>query len=158
MSRHPMPFGATVLDGTRTAFRFFAPQQAQVALELAPPVTNGAPAARHAMARTPDGWHELTLEAPAGSRYGFVLPGGLQVPDPASRSNPDGVHGTSEVVDPDRYEWLDPEWTGRPWSEAVICEIHIGTFTEAGTFAAAAERLADLATTGFSVVELMPVA
>jgi 1,4-alpha-glucan branching enzyme len=68
--------------------------------------------------------------------YRFVLPDGLRVPDPASRHQPEDVHGPSEVVDPLAYAWADAAWTGRPWHEAVIYELHIGTFTPEGTFRA----------------------
>ena len=80
------------------------------------------------------------------------------MPDPASRSNPDDVHGASQVVDPLAYQWRDAAWRGRPWHEAVVYELHLGTFTPEGTFAAARERLAGLAELGISAVELMPVA
>jgi len=150
-----MPFGATVLDGGHTFFRLWAPQHEHVALALAPP---GGAEQQHAMTRSASGWHQLVRDTPVGSRYTFLLADGRRLADPASRSNPDGVHGTSEVIDPARYRWRHAAWPGRPWHEAVICEVHVGTFTEAGTFAAAAERLPDLAATGFSAVELMPVA
>ncbi len=110
------------------------------------------------MQRDGDGWHELTIaEAGPGTRYGFVV-GGQLVPDPASRSNPDDVHGLSEVIDPAAYEWHDDNWRGRAWHEAVIYELHVGTFTARGNFAAAAERLGDLRDLGVTAVELMPVA
>ena len=67
------------------------------------------------------GWFQLlTDEAKAGSRYQFVLPDGLKVPDPASRHQPSDVHGPSEVIDPEAYAWSDGGWTGRPWPEAVV--------------------------------------
>ena len=111
------------------------------------------------MSRSPGGWYETDVpQAVAGSLYRFRLDGGLAVPDPASRFNPLDVHGPSEVVDPLAYEWADADWTGRPWHEAVVYELHVGTFTPAGTFAAACERLAGLAEMGITAVELMPLA
>ena len=80
------------------------------------------------------------------------------MPDPASRFNPDGVHASSEVVDADAYEWRDGDWRGRPLSDAVIYELHVGTFTPQGTYAAAAERLDYLAELGVTAIELMPLA
>ena len=80
------------------------------------------------------------------------------MPDPASRSNPDGVHAPSAVVAPRDYDWQAAGWRGRPWEEAVLYELHVGAFTPAGTFAAAADRLAYLANLGVTAVELMPVA
>jgi len=149
---HEMPFGAAPLAGGGVLFRLWAPAAARAGLEL----DGTAPVAMTALA---DGWHELAVPAArAGTRYRFVLPDGQAVADPASRANPDGVHGASMVVDAASFAWHDSEWPGRRWHEAVICEVHIGTFTEAGTFAGAIERLPELAETGFTAIELMPVA
>jgi 1,4-alpha-glucan branching enzyme/maltooligosyltrehalose trehalohydrolase len=95
--------------------------------------------------------------AGASTRYRFRIDGGLLVPDPASRSNPDGVHGASMVVDPRDFAW-DDNWHGRPWHEAVLYELHVGTFTPEGTFRAAEARLAELARIGITAIELMPLA
>jgi maltooligosyltrehalose trehalohydrolase len=152
--RHRMPFGAEHrADGT-TRFRLWAPDAASVDLDLA-----GAQGqARLAMQRDADGWHELITAAVPGARYRFVVGEGLLVPDPASRFNPDDVHGASEVIDPQAYRWRHTAWRGRPWSEAIVYELHIGTFTPEGTFTAAAARLPQLAALGITAVELMPVA
>ena len=96
--------------------------------------------------------------AHAGSRYAFELADGLRVPDPASRSQPDGVHGPSALVDAAAFAWPDDGWQGRPWAEHVLYELHVGTFTFEGTYASAAARLDDLVTLGITAVELMPVA
>ena len=80
------------------------------------------------------------------------------MPDPASRFNPDDVHGPSEVVDPAAFVWEDGAWRGRPWRDAVIYELHVGTFTPAGTFAGVAGRLDYLSELGITAIELMPVA
>ncbi|MGJ7491738.1 malto-oligosyltrehalose trehalohydrolase [Variovorax sp. ZT4R33] len=150
---HTMPFGTRLLDSGGVLFRYWAPGLAHIALER-----EGA-AGSLPMQPGADGWHQLEVpEAAAGDRYRFRLPDGLQVPDPASRRNPDDVHGASEVVDPGRYEWQDGGWRGRPWHEAVIYELHIGTLTPEGSFAAAKERLAELAALGFTAIEIMPVA
>ncbi len=153
--RHDMPFGATLLDAGGVRFRLWAPGAAEMAVRMH---RLGGP---HdlTMQRGRDGWHELTVsDAAAGMRYQFLALGGLAVPDPASRANPDDVHAPSQVVDPHVYEWHDDPWTGRPWHEAVVYELHVGTFTEAGTFAAAMERLGELAALGITAIELMPVA
>jgi malto-oligosyltrehalose trehalohydrolase len=105
------------------------------------------------------GWHELTTkQASVGSRYQFVLPDGSRVPDPASRFQPSDVHGPSEVVDPKSHPWTDGDWHGRPWKEAVLYELHVGTFTEAGTFLAAIEKLDHLVGLGVTGIEIMPIA
>jgi maltooligosyltrehalose trehalohydrolase len=150
---HAMPFGAEPrADGT-TRFRLWAPGAKSVDLDL-----SGAQGqARLAMQRDAEGWHTLVTRAAAGARYRFVVGEGLLVPDPASRFNPDDVHGASEVVDPRGYAWRT-DWRGRPWHEAVVYELHVGTFTPEGTFAAAAARLPALAALGITAIELMPVA
>jgi malto-oligosyltrehalose trehalohydrolase len=111
------------------------------------------------MRKASTGWYALTVPtAGAGSRYQFRLPDGLLVPDPASRFNPDGVHGPSEVIDPAAFDWPDDDWLGRPWEDAVIYELHVGSFTPAGSFAGVIERLDYLAHLGVTAIELMPVA
>lgn len=106
-----------------------------------------------------NGWHELLQPSVGvGSRYRFEMPDGLRVPDPASRFQPDDVHGPSEVVDPNSYAWTQIDWRGRPWHEAVIYELHVGSFTAEGTFRAAMARLDDLAQLGITALEIMPVA
>ena len=152
---HPMPFGARLLDAGGVRFRLWAPSQPAITLEW----SQGTQWQAQAMNRGTDGWHALTLaDAGAGDRYRYVMPDGLRVPDPASRRNPDDVHGPSEVIDPHAYAWHDDLWTGRPWHEAVVYELHIGTFTPEGTFGAAQVRLAELAALGITAVELMPLA
>ena len=103
------------------------------------------------------GWFEAVEPASPGTPYGFILPDGEFVPDPATRAQASDVHGPSLIVDPAAHRW-SVESPARPWAEAVIHEIHVGTFTEAGTFAAAAERMPYLAELGITAVELMPVA
>jgi len=145
-----MPFGAAPRGDGQFAFRLWAPGEARVMLEVGEAL---AP-----MARTADGWHEAVLEASAGARYRYRLADDVVVPDPASRFNPDDVHGASQLVDPREYLWRESGWRGRPWEEAVVYELHVGTFTPQGTFAAARERLAELAALGITAIELMPVA
>jgi maltooligosyltrehalose trehalohydrolase len=138
------------LDETGARFRLWAPGQDAVTLRL-----NGRD---HAMAREEGGWYSTDVAgARAGAEYAFVMPDGLAVPDPAARAQAGDVHGPSLLVDPRAYRWRT-DWPGRPWAEAVIMEIHIGTFTPEGTFRAAAERLPHLAETGITAVEIMPVA
>ena len=116
------------------------------------------------MIRRDDGWHVRDITTPGsagpGTRYRFLLPDGLLVPDPASRFNPDGVHEPSEVIDPHAFAWPAGEngWRGRPWHEAVIYELHVGTFSSSGDFAGAEARLDYLAELGVTALEIMPVA
>lgn len=150
---HAMPFGAQILADGAVRFRVWAPDHAAIALAL-----DGA-AAPLPLAREEGGWHTLvTRTARAGSRYRFVLPDGLHVPDPASRHQPVDVHGPSEVIDPRAHPWRDGAWRGRPWHEAVLYELHVGTFTPGGTFRSAIERLDHLAALGITALQIMPVA
>lgn len=111
------------------------------------------------MSPTGDGWHVVDVKgAQPGSRYCFLLGNGLRVPDPASRFQPDDVHGLSEVVDTNTFSWSADDWRGRPWAESVLYEAHIGAFTQDGTFQAAIERLDHLRDLGVTVLQLMPVA
>ena len=152
---HAMPFGASVLDSGGVRFALWAPGVDQVVLEHGPDDA----VASHPMTRNEGGWHLLVAPgARAGDRYRYRLPGGLRVPDPASRFNPGDVHGKSQVIDPSAYSWRHGAWRGRPWEEAVIYELHVGAFTPDGTFAAAEHRLTELAELGITAVELMPVA
>ncbi len=90
--------------------------------------------------------------------YGFRLADGRVLPDPAARAQMNDVHGLSRLVDPDAYVWHHSDWRGRPWAEAVILELHVGTFTPEGTFRAVIDKLPHLVETGVTVIELMPVA
>jgi len=111
------------------------------------------------MRRSDDGWHALDIaDVGAGTLYRFILEDGAVVPDPASRYQPLDVHGPSEVVDPHAYRWNCTAWAGRPWAEMVIYELHMGTFTEAGTFRAAIEKLDHLKAIGITAIQVMPVA
>jgi malto-oligosyltrehalose trehalohydrolase len=153
--RHEMPFGAAVSEDGATRFRLWAPAASRVDLALA----TGAARAALPLAALDGGWFEAVVpDAPHGTRYAFRIGGERSVPDPASRCNPDDVHAPSMVVDPLAFDWHDDGWRGRPWHEAVLYELHVGTFTRDGTFGAAIERLDHLADLGITAIELMPVA
>lgn len=128
-------------------FSVFAPGARQVSVELGD--------RRTALVLRGDGFHRVTAPAEAGERYRFVIDG-LTVPDPAARMQEGGIDGWSRLVDPDAYPW-QAHWAGRKWDEAVVMQVHVGTFTAEGTFAAAAARMAGLAETGFTAIQLMPV-
>jgi maltooligosyltrehalose trehalohydrolase len=149
---HHMPFGAELAAPGAVRFRLWAPAAETIRVEI-----EGEPEPL-ALSKLEDGSHELvTPRAGAGSRYGFVLPDGQRVPDPASRFQPEDVHGPSEVIDGASYEWHDGDWRGRTWTQAVIYELHIGTFTQDGTFLAAIDRLQHLVQLGVTAIQLMPV-
>ena len=146
----PMTYGAH-LTGAGCHFRVWAPDHTAVSV-----VVDGQ---RHPLRRDADGTHAGEVAGvAAGARYGFAFGDGEQVlPDPASRSQPEGPHGLSAVVDPTTFVWTDATWRGIELPGQVLMEVHIGTFTEAGTWAAAAERLPDLVDVGVTVIEMMPV-
>jgi len=152
---HRMPFGAEVGADGGVRFSLWAPAAKQVDLAL----IDGPQPGHVTLRDAGNGWFETTVEAAdTTTHYAFHVDGQPLVPDPASRSNPDGVHGPSRVVDPRAYEWKAADWRGRPWHEAVVYEMHIGTFTPEGTFAAAINRLDDLVALGVTALEIMPVA
>lgn len=105
-----------------------------------------------------DGWWQVDAPGGPGSRYAYRVDGADERPDPRSLSQPDGPHARSEVVDLARHRWTDEGWEGIERSDAVIYELHVGTFTDEGTLDAAIERLDHLVDLGVNLIELMPVA
>jgi maltooligosyltrehalose trehalohydrolase len=143
------PFGATVLAEGGVRFRLWAPAARTVELVI------GGRARRM---QGQGGWYELVdHDAGAGTLYQYRINGSQLVPDPASRFQPQDVDGPSEVIDPRRYPWKDVGWQSRPWEEAVIYELHIGTFTPEGTYRSAISKLGHLAEHGITAIELMPL-
>jgi maltooligosyltrehalose trehalohydrolase len=153
--RYNMPFGAECRDDGSVRFRLWAPAARRVELCLVG--TNRS--IRLPLDRCEEGWFELVTDAVTpGTQYHFRIDDAREVPDPASRFQPRDVHGPSEVVDPDAFDWQDRAWHGRPWEEAVLYELHVGAFTPSGAFSAVRERLDYLADLGITALELMPVA
>jgi maltooligosyltrehalose trehalohydrolase len=142
-----LPVGATLLAPDRTRFRLWAPAERTVAVEI-----EGRRA--RTMAPAGNGWFEVDAPCGAGARYRYRLGSGPAVPDPASRCQDSDVHDCSVVVDPRAYRWRHPEWPGRPWSQAVLYELHVGALGGLAGVTAALPALADL---GITAVELMPV-
>jgi maltooligosyltrehalose trehalohydrolase len=146
---HEMPFGAEPLGDGRTCFTLWAPAAKRVELTL----NDDA----HPMERGEDYTFSLTTEAAPGDLYRYRIDGGQEVPDPASRHQPEGPHGPSAVVDPEAFEWTDAGWTGRPWEDTVLYELHVGTFSPEGTYAGVEARLDHLVDLGVTAIELMPL-
>lgn len=143
-----MAFGAEIsAQGTRFALWAPVASRVELCLQGAPPRT---------MESSRPGWFELLTDAPAGSRYRFRIDGDMEVPDPASRFQPEGVHGPSEVIDPCCYPWRHADWRGRAWEETVVYELHTGTFTPSGDYAGIASKLDYLRQLGVTAIELMP--
>lgn len=140
-------------QGTR--FRLWAPSARRVDLKALS--ATGEPV-QVPLDAVGDGWFEAVVQAAgAGSRYRFRIDDEIDVPDPASRFQPEGVPGPGEVLDPNSFAWRDSGWRGRPWHEAVLYELHVGTFTPEGTYAAAVSRLDELVALGVTAIELLPL-
>jgi malto-oligosyltrehalose trehalohydrolase len=145
-----MPFGAEVLPAGGVRFRLWAPAAKQVDLSVDGKFVP--------LEQVGEGWFELVHDkARPGSRYSYRIDGRGDVPDPASRFQPKDAEGPSEVVDPAAFDWQDAGWQGRPWPEAVLYELHVGTFSSQGTYAGIAGKLDQLKDLGVTAIELMPL-
>jgi maltooligosyltrehalose trehalohydrolase len=154
-ARRRYPVGAEVAaDGVR--FRVWAPRRRRVAVVFEPECRQS----ELPLEAEGDGYFAgFAPQAQAGMRYRFRLDDEEKLfPDPASRFQPAGPHGPSQIVDPRTFRWTDDSWPGAAGPRQLLYELHVGTFTAAGTWAAAAERLSHLAALGVTIVEVMPVA
>ncbi|WP_025884666.1 malto-oligosyltrehalose trehalohydrolase [Asaia prunellae] len=140
-------FGATLQSDGTTRFTLWAPSCETVSIQIENDVSRP-------MHRDTDGIFTLAVNCPPGTRYRYLVRDDLAVPDPASRSQPEGVHGPSAVTDPKAYLWQTPDWQGRPWNEAVIYELHAGLL---GGFDGVSQRLDELKALGITAIEIMPV-
>jgi malto-oligosyltrehalose trehalohydrolase len=155
-TRDLLPQGAEVIDqGVR--YRIWAPEKKKVEVE----VLHSASGKRRIVPMIPEGagyFHGIDKDGRAGDGYKFRLDGEASFPDPASRWQPDGVHGLSMVIDPRAYAWQDAGWRRPQFRDLVLYELHVGAFTHAGTFHAAIEKLPALHELGVNAIQLMPVA
>ncbi len=149
-----LPLGAQVVeDGVR--FAVWAPRAPSVDVEILVPYT---PPQFYSLTTEPDGLHAGTVAGlQPGTRYRFRLANDKSYPDPWSRSQPDGVHGASAVVDHASFSWTDSSWTGLDREALVIYELHVGTFSPSGTFDGIIHELSILRRLGVTAIELMPV-
>jgi maltooligosyltrehalose trehalohydrolase len=157
MSAHSvrrLPIGAEVQPDGTTHFRVWAPAPKHITLLLE---RRNQQCESVELEREPDGYYSGSAAATAGDRYRYRLDDGI-CPDPASRAQPEGPSGPSEIVDHSSFTWNDQRWRGITLGGQVIYELHIGTFSAEGNWSAAAERLPWLASLGVSVVEIMPIA
>ena len=148
-----LEFGARPLAAGGVQFRVWAPLAEEIVLVVKTPRELVLP-----MTREHDSFHAIAAEIGAGADYVYRIDGKRERPDPVSRWQPHGVHGASRVVDPNAFQWSDSGWKGISLEDYVLYELHIGTFTPAGTFAAATARLDYLREVGITAVEIMPVA
>lgn len=146
--------GAIRRDDGHCRFRVWAPNAERVELRLLGPERRDV-----LLDKDERGYHQTTLEdVGPGARYGYRLDGQNHVlSDPASRFQPDGVHGPSAIVDP-HFDWTDAEWKAPRLRDYVIYELHVGTYTAEGTFDAVGAHLRRLRELGITAIELMPVA
>ncbi len=153
--QHEMPFGAVPDPSGGARFALWAPAAARV--DLVRDVSGTG--LRTALERDGDGWFRcVAADAAVGEHYHFVVDDEWPVPDPASRFQPAGALGPSELLDPRGFAWPDDGWRGRPFEEAVLYELHVGAFGRGGDYAGVVERLDDLADLGVTALELMPLA
>jgi maltooligosyltrehalose trehalohydrolase len=150
-----LDLGATCLDNGETRFRVWAPKARSLSVVLFSEETSRTVPLK----REENGYFAGTVgETAAGDLYLYRFEDGTERPDPASRSQPRGVHGPSRIVDPRSTFWKDGQWQGIPLEDYLLYELHVGTFTMEGTFAAVIPRLDDLVELGVTAIELMPVA
>lgn len=150
-----LKIGANVTKNKSTEFRVWAPRAKTVSVQIA----SGTSASGFALEPESDGFFSGTAGGVSGGdRYFYRLDEDSPRPDPASRFQPDGVHGASCVVDPAEFIWQDDEWNGIPLEEYLIYELHVGTFSRNGTFTGIIEHLDYLKELGITAIELMPVA
>lgn len=150
-----LPIGAEVQPGGGAHFRVWAPETKSAAVELI-----GADQKTRAVQLNPEAggyFSGLVSEAAGGALYKYRLDAG-SFPDPASRFQPEGPHGASQVVNPAAFKWTDQSWKGLPAKDLVIYEMHLGTFTRPGTWRAAMDQLSELKRIGITALEIMPIA
>ena len=143
-------YGAKPLGDQGVRFRVWAPDVSSLSLQRA-----DAPALP--MTRNGEDFVLEVSEAKPGDAYSFLFEDGRQRPDPVSRSQPYGVHGPSQIIDPDAFVWSDQDWKGLALADYILYELHIGTFTPEGTFTSAISKLGHLKDLGITAIELMPV-
>lgn len=148
------PTLGAIADSNGVRFTVWAPNPSLVELEL----HSGEAPSLVPMEHDGEYWTTYLPSASAGTRYKYRLNGGESYPDPCSRSQPEGVHGPSEVVNPTAYGWNDSNWQSPPPSELSLYECHIGTLTPEGTFDAAIGQLPRIKELGVTAIEIMPVA
>jgi len=145
-----MTYGATPVPGGGVQFRVWAPHVQTLAVNVGGAV--------FPMTRDGEDFEVLVPQALPGQTYSLILDGTKERPDPVSRSQPQGVHNSSEIIDPDAFVWADHDWKGVDLDQHIIYELHTGTFTPEGTFEGVIQKIPYLKELGITAIELMPVA
>ncbi len=149
-----MKIGAWYIGGDRCQFTVWAPSAKQVSVKIVAPIEQVLP-----MQSIEFGyWQVIADRISPNTAYLYQLDGKIDRPDPASQSQPQGVHEVSQTIDHRKFTWSDREWSNLPLAELIIYELHTGTFTPEGTFDAIASRLPYLKELGINTIELMPIA
>ena len=155
-ARSPWDGLGALPDARGVRFTVWAPLAREVAVVLEPA---GGQTTIVPLEPVADGLHVGHVAGiAAGARYRVSVDGRGPFPDPASRFQPEGVHGSSEVIDPATFAWSDQAWRGRPLEELVLYELHVGAFTPEGTFTSAMAKLPHLSDLGITAIEIMPLA
>jgi maltooligosyltrehalose trehalohydrolase len=153
------PIGAELIGEGQTHFRVWAPKATTIDLVLEQSAAPASKRSFHPLEREQTGYFSGSAKVDAGACYRFRVNSAEHFhPDPASRFQPDGPHGSSCVVDPSTFRWTDASWAGVKRKGQVVYEMHVGTFTREGTWPAAMEQLPELGRIGISVIEMMPIA
>jgi maltooligosyltrehalose trehalohydrolase len=159
LAKRRYPIGAELIGKKGTHFRVWAPKAEQLDLVIEESAAKNAKRTFHPLEADEGDYFSGVANVGAGACYRFRVNSAENFhPDPASRFQPDGPHGSSCVVDPTKFEWTDADWLGTKLKGQVIYEMHVGTFTREGTWRAAANQLAELARIGITVIEMMPIA
>jgi len=148
-----LPLGGFYQGEQQCSFLVWSPRVRQMAVQVVAPHQRSFPLRRDGL-----GYHSAVADGLGpGTRYFLLLDGKQQRPDPASRFQPEGVHGPTEITEPN-FEWQDQTWFGLPLRDYIIYELHVGTFTSEGTFDAVISQLPELRDLGVTAIELMPIA
>lgn len=148
-----MKTGAIYLGNNRCRFTVWAPEKNKMVLQIV------GEEKEYEMQKDNEGYFSIEIDATPGTRYLYKIDRAEKgLPDPASKYQPEGVHGPSEVIDQDGFTWNDKNWKPPAFDDLILYELHIGTFTSEGTFESAIEKLDLLSEVGINAIEIMPVA
>src|SRR6202171_3002374 len=152
------PLGANRLPSGEWEFLLWAPHIRRASIQFVGPTRQNVEMAPVEIGGEDRGYFSAVIDAKEPARYLYRIDNSRELPDPASRFQPEGVHGPSQLVDPGAFEWTDNGWIGIPLERSIVYELHVGTYTPDGTFEALIGHLDELASLGITTIELMPIA